>query len=69
MGSDLSEDDDADVVYFPSLEEADAISDEYSDLSDDGAIDDNTRLPRRILRSTWVIGLSNNNEQEYDFDV
>ena len=62
--SDLSEDDDADVVFFPSLEEAGAISDEDSDLSDDGAIGDNTRLPRRDLRFTGVIGSSNNNEQE-----
>ena len=41
------DDDDADVVFVPPVEETDAVSNQDTDLSDDGAKDDTTRFTEK----------------------
>ena len=48
--SDFSDDDDADVVFVPPVEEADAVSDQDSDISDDGAKGDVTLYTEKSLK-------------------
>ena len=53
--SDLSDEDEVNVAFFPPVENAYAVTDEDSDLSDGETVGDITHLPRRILRSTGTI--------------